>query len=246
MLGAVFPVRRAVLCARVYLVSSAEATGAASVFRSASVPSAARESYRPDIDGLRTIAVVPVVLFHAGYGWILGGYVGVDVFFVISGYLITSILVREIEAGRFSLIAFYERRARRILPALMSVLAASLVAGWWLLLPDDFSEFAKSAGATLIFASNIWFNYATSDYFGPAAELYPLLHTWSLAVEEQFYIVFPVLLWLILRHGRRLCIAVCVGLSLLSLALAVHWLPDRKSTRLNSSHITRSRMPSSA
>ena len=185
----------------------------------------ARGAYRPDIDGLRSIAVVPVVLFHAGFQLFSGGYVGVDVFFVISGYLITGILADEIDRGRFSLVGFYERRARRILPALFVVLATCLAVGWVLLLPNDYLDMARSVLATLLFLSNFWFAAATSDYFGPGAEMMPLLHTWSLAVEEQFYIFFPLLLWLILPRGRRLTVRVCLLLSVISLALVTLTLP---------------------
>jgi peptidoglycan/LPS O-acetylase OafA/YrhL len=185
----------------------------------------ARGAYRPDIDGLRSVAVVPVVLFHAGFQLFSGGYVGVDVFFVISGYLITGILADEIDRGRFSLTGFYERRARRILPALFVVLAACLAAGWVLLLPKDYLEMSRSVVATLVFLSNFWFAAATSDYFGPGAEMMPLLHTWSLAVEEQFYIFFPLLLWAILPRGRWLAIGSVLLLSAVSLAAVSYTLP---------------------
>lgn len=150
-------------------------------------------AYRPDIDGLRAIAVLPVILFHAGFDWFSGGYVGVDVFFVISGYLITSILLREIRSGTFSLVHFYERRARRILPALFLVCLASLPFAWWLLPPQALTDFAQSLIATATFWSNILF-WLESDYFAATAELKPLLHTWSLAIEEQFYLFFPLIL----------------------------------------------------
>lgn len=182
-------------------------------------------TYRADIDGLRTLAVVPVVLFHAGFGAISGGYVGVDVFFVISGYLITGILANDIARGRFSILRFYERRARRILPALFTVLTVTFALAWLLLLPDAFEGLAKSAAATLAFLSNFWFANATSDYFGPGAEMMPLLHTWSLAVEEQFYIVFPILLWLVLPKGRGLMIWLLAVIGAASLAWACYLLP---------------------
>ena len=156
--------------------------------------------YRPDIDGLRAIAVIPVVLYHAGLPGFGGGYVGVDVFFVISGFLITGILHDDLSRGRFSLVDFYERRARRLLPALSVVVLICFIAVWFVEGPRQFEQFAKSAVATATFSSNLWF-WKTSDYFGAAVEFKPLLHTWSLAVEEQFYIVFPLLLWLL--HSRR-------------------------------------------
>ncbi|NBC97078.1 MAG: acyltransferase family protein [Deinococcus-Thermus bacterium] len=149
--------------------------------------------YRRDIDGLRALAVVPVVLYHAPGEFLTGGFVGVDVFFVISGYLITRILLRELAVGRFSLLDFYERRARRILPALVAVLVFTTVVSFFVLLPAEFRNFGQSLGATMLFVSNFFF-WSESNYFAGAAEFRPLLHTWSLAVEEQFYILHPLLL----------------------------------------------------
>ncbi|WP_444925727.1 acyltransferase family protein [Microbulbifer sp. TRSA002] len=177
--------------------------------------------YRRDIDGLRALAVLPVVLAHAGLPGFSGGFVGVDIFFVISGYLITSILVKEIGEHRFSLANFYERRARRILPALFFVLATSIVAGWFVLPPDPFKELGQSALATLLFASNFWFWQSTEDYFGSGADWQPLLHTWSLSVEEQFYLFFPLLLCLLASRSRRSKLLVVAGLSILSLVYSV-------------------------
>ena len=158
--------------------------------------------YRPEIDGLRAIAVVPVVLFHAGFPVFSGGFVGVDVFFVISGYLITGILLGDIDKDRFSIARFYQRRARRILPALFCVLLCCLPLAWFAMLPDELARFGKSIVAVIGFASNITF-WLEEGYFSAASELKPLLHTWSLAVEEQFYIVFPLLLFLLRKIGRR-------------------------------------------
>ncbi len=177
------------------------------------------QQYRADIDGLRAVAVLPVVLYHAGAPGVPGGFVGVDVFFVISGFLITRILAREMDDGRLSIARFYERRARRILPALMAMLAVSLAAGWFLLLPGELEDLAKSGLATTLFVSNLWF-LRTLDYFAPAAELLPLLHTWSLAVEEQFYIVFPLLLLLLQRRTRGTLVAVVAALSAISFVVA--------------------------
>ncbi|MCT7378216.1 acyltransferase family protein [Chelativorans salis] len=160
----------------------------------------AGHSYREDIDGLRALAVVPVVLYHAGLGPFSGGFVGVDVFFVISGFLITGIITGEIERGDFSVIHFYERRARRLLPALFAVLITSFIAGWFLLIPSEFSDLSHSATATLFFSSNLFF-WNSLGYFSDASEFHPLLHTWSLAVEEQFYLLFP--LALVISQGRR-------------------------------------------
>jgi peptidoglycan/LPS O-acetylase OafA/YrhL len=175
--------------------------------------------YRAEIDGLRTLAVIPVILFHAGFHVLGGGFVGVDIFFVISGYLITGILLAELNAGRFSILNFYERRARRILPALFLVLLVSVPCAWYVLLPHDFKGFASSLAAVSIFGSNILF-WGESGYFDSAAELKPLLHTWSLAVEEQYYIFFPPLLAVLYRWCRHRLVLVLLGMSLLSLALA--------------------------
>ena len=158
--------------------------------------------YRREIDGLRALAVLPVVLFHAGFQTFSGGFVGVDVFFVISGYLITTIILAELEQGKFSIVNFYERRARRILPALFLVMLACIPFAWFWLLPSDMKKFSESLVAVSIFASNILF-LRDSGYFDTAAELKPLLHTWSLAVEEQYYVFFPLLLIVLWRLGKR-------------------------------------------
>jgi peptidoglycan/LPS O-acetylase OafA/YrhL len=147
--------------------------------------------YRPDIDGLRCLAIVPVVLYHAGARSFSGGFVGVDVFFVISGFLITSIIRREIDQQTFTIAGFYERRCRRILPALIAVILVSLAAGHFIMLAGQYAALGGSAAATLLFASNMFF-WRHVGYFGPVAESLPLLNTWSLAVEEQYYIVFPL------------------------------------------------------
>jgi len=143
--------------------------------------------YRADIDGLRAIAIIPVVLFHANLAFFSGGFVGVDVFFVISGFLITGLIYERIREGKFSLADFYARRARRILPALVVMLLAVSVAAWYLLLPDEYKNFSESLYATTLFGSNVYF-WLTTNYFDSPAESKPLLHTWSLAVEEQYYI----------------------------------------------------------
>jgi peptidoglycan/LPS O-acetylase OafA/YrhL len=182
-------------------------------------------TYRRDIDGLRAIAVLPVILFHSHLGVFTGGYVGVDVFFVISGYLITSLLRGELETSRFSIVRFYERRVRRLFPALFAMVVCTIAAAWCLLSPDALREFGQSVAATTVFASNIFF-WLESGYFARASENLPLLHTWSLAVEEQYYVVFPPLLWLLARAGRR---AIVVGLSLLTALsfAAAAWVVSR-------------------
>src|SRR3546814_42283 len=179
------------------------------------------QRYRPDIDGLRALAILPVVLFHARIPGFSGGYVGVDVFFVISGFLIAGIIAGEIEEGRFTVARFYERRARRILPALFTVIAVSFALAWVVALPEAFTDFARSATATALFVSNLYF-WQASDYFSAAAEYRPLLHTWSLAVEEQFYIFFPWFLVLLLRWRRAwLAGAVALGFAV-SLAASIY------------------------
>lgn len=163
-------------------------------------------AHRPEIDGLRAFAVLPVILFHAGFEVFSGGFVGVDVFFVISGFLITNLLLTEMQTGRFSITAFYERRARRILPALFFVALACVPFAWTWMPESDFREFSFSLISVPTFVSNVQF-WLEAGYF--TSENKPLLHTWSLAVEEQFYILFPVFLLVLMRAGRKFaCIAV--------------------------------------
>jgi peptidoglycan/LPS O-acetylase OafA/YrhL len=177
------------------------------------------ESHRRDIDGLRAVAVLPVILFHAGLPAFAGGYLGVDIFFVISGFLITGILVRDLAAGRFSIARFYERRARRILPALAVVLIACIPFGLAWLSPNELRSLAESLTAAALSVSNVLF-WQQLDYFGPDAERLPLLHTWTLGIEEQFYILFPPLLYALWRLRRPSVLAVLVGLLAASLAAA--------------------------
>ena len=180
-------------------------------------------AYRPEIDGLRAIAVLAVVFYHAGLGC-PGGYVGVDVFFVISGYLITSLILKDLRQGTFSLAAFWERRIRRIFPASAVCVLVTLVAGFFLLLPDDLENLGKSAIAQTLMVANFYF-WRTTNYFGGANEEKPLLHTWSLAVEEQFYLFFPLLLLLLFRFPGFRRPGRLIGLMLagaaISLALAM-------------------------
>ena len=165
--------------------------------------------YRADVDGLRALAIGPVVLYHAGVAAVPGGFVGVDIFFVISGYLIAGLILADIEAGRFTIANFYERRIRRIFPALFAMLAASCVAALWLLPPLDLQGFGASVAAAAAFVSNLLFAHE-AGYFDAAAELKPLLHTWSLGVEEQFYLFFPGLM-LLLRRQSRARMAIVIG-----------------------------------
>lgn len=193
--------------------------------------------HRKDIDGLRSLAILPVVAFHAFPRYAPGGFVGVDVFFVISGFLITSIIFNEVSAGRFSLATFYERRIRRIVPALAAMVLLCAPAAWFLLFPTDFHEFGRSVAATMLSGSNIFFWFRT-DYFSPQADAQPLLHTWSLGVEEQFYIFFPFLLMALHGKSRRTHLLVLGGLAVASLiaaeaavrlmpTFAFYWLPTR-------------------
>jgi peptidoglycan/LPS O-acetylase OafA/YrhL len=171
--------------------------------------------YRREIDGLRAIAVVPVILFHAGFPWFSGGFIGVDVFFVVSGYLITSILLNDLEKNKFSIIHFYERRARRILPALFFIILCSLPFAFHWMSPQQFELFTQTLVAMTFFASNVLF-WMKADYFAPEAEENPLLHTWSLAVEEQFYLFFPIFLLFLWRTRRASVLYVVILLSAMS------------------------------
>ena len=178
-------------------------------------------SYRPDIDGLRALAVLAVIAFHGFPGYLAGGFVGVDVFFVISGFLISGIILDETRVGMFSLKKFYARRVRRIFPALCLVLVVSLLAGWWLLLPADFVRLGKQLAASAAFVSNfyLWFQ---SGYFSPDARTFPLLHLWSLGVEEQFYIVWPlIIIGLRSRPNWTISAIVLIGVSSFCLNVAL-------------------------
>ena len=177
--------------------------------------------YRREIDGLRAVAVLPVILFHAGFQAFSGGFIGVDVFFLISGYLITTIILAEQQAGTFSLVKFYERRARRILPALYLVIAICIPFAWMLLSRYDLSSFSKSLVAISVFSSNIFF-WRDDGYFDTAAELKPLLHTWSLAVEEEYYVLFPIFIMLTWKLGKRWTVSLLLAIAVISL-LAAQW-----------------------
>ena len=161
--------------------------------------------YRPEIDGLRAVAVLGVILFHFGLGF-PGGFVGVDVFFVISGFLITGILLRQLSENRFSLTDFWARRVRRIAPAALVVVIVTLIIGYFLNSPDRYSSLARSAMAHLVMASNCYFT-RDQGYFAESSDLEPLLHTWSLSVEEQFYLIFPLLMIFFWKKYRtQLCL----------------------------------------
>lgn len=177
--------------------------------------------YRKEIDGLRAVAVIPVIFFHAALGPFRGGFVGVDIFFVISGYLITTILVSNLKEGRYSIVNFYERRIRRILPALFLVLLACLPFAFLWLLPRELKDFSQSLAAVTLFASNILF-WRESGYFDSASELKPLLHTWSLAVEEQYYLLFPLFLAFLWKRFRSHIELTLLSILILSIA-ASQW-----------------------
>ncbi|MER2633484.1 MAG: acyltransferase, partial [Rhizobiaceae bacterium] len=182
--------------------------------------------YRPDIDGLRAVAVMPVLLFHFGWSGFSGGFVGVDIFFVISGFLITRLVAAEIAgSGGFRFRRFYLRRLRRLFPALAVVLAASAAASFLILSPEHFRLFGRELATAILSVSNIYY-FTESGYFDVSKEFKVLLHTWSLGVEEQFYLVWPVLILACLRVGPRLLFPVLAALALVSLACA-QLLPDR-------------------
>ena len=190
-------------------------------------------SYRPEIDGLRTIAVVAVVLYHAqlslrGMPVFTGGFIGVDVFFVISGYLITRLILQDLNDNQFSFSNFYMRRARRILPVLFTVILFSLPLAWALMLPQNFVEFSKSVFAAMTMTSNFLF-WQQDSYWAVANEVNPLLHTWSLAIEEQFYIIFPPILLLIWRYAKQYlmhALTLAIILSLIATELTVRTHPE--------------------
>lgn len=183
-------------------------------------------SYRPDIDGLRAIAVLSVVVHHFWPEMLTGGYVGVDVFFVISGFLITKIIHREITESRFRFADFYDRRIRRIFPALFTMLGVTLVVGWFLMLPSDYLSTFKASIGTLFFSANIVFWRQLKEGYFAATDVStnPLLHTWSLGVEEQFYIVFPILLLLLAKYRPQRQVVLLYAATVLSLGLAQYFL----------------------
>ncbi len=183
-------------------------------------PDAHHLRYRAHIDGLRAVAILPVICFHADVGF-SGGYVGVDVFFVISGYLISALILKELNAGQFRITDFWERRIRRIFPALAAIVLACLVAGWFLFFPDEFKKLGQSMIAQALLVSNFYF-YQDASYFAQGVDVKPLLHTWSLAVEEQFYLLFPFILIAFRRVSRRSFAWAILGLSIASFVLSVY------------------------
>lgn len=170
---------------------------------------AAHLDYRPDIDGLRAFAVLCVIAFHAFPNSLGGGFIGVDVFFVLSGFLISGIIYRSLQAGRFTYADFYARRIKRIFPALVTVLATCLVVGWFRLAPDEYKELGRQAAAGAGFIANILF-WREAGYFDVAAESKPLLHLWSLGIEEQFYFVWPIVLAVVFKYRRHMPLVLCL------------------------------------
>lgn len=176
--------------------------------------------YRPDIDGLRAVAVLSVLIYHAGFSFLPGGFMGVDIFFVISGFLITSFIVRDIEAGNFSMVGFWERRARRILPPLFAVVTATLIAGTIIFLPADFIQLGKEMASQAAFGSNILF-MMQGGYFDDGDGFKALLHTWSLAVEEQFYLFYPIGMALFARFISKKFFYIVLPVAVLSFILCI-------------------------
>ena len=182
--------------------------------------------YRPEIDGLRAIAVISVILFHLqininGYQFFRGGYIGVDVFFVISGYLISSIIFKELfKTGNFSFMKFYERRIRRILPVLIFVIIISIPIAWLYLYPNNLVDFSKSILSSLGFISNHYFHHSANAYAAESSLLLPFLHTWSLSIEEQFYIIFPITIFFIFKYFKNYLIHIIIFTLFVSLIIA--------------------------
>jgi len=184
--------------------------------------------YRKEIDGLRAFAVISIVFFHAGFKTFSGGYVGVDIFFVISGFLITSIIYKDFQNGKFKFLRFYERRARRLLPALFVVIFISIIFAWVWMLPNEIIEFSQSVLSVLFFVSNFFF-WNDSGYFSTNAEFRPLLHTWSLSVEEQFYLIFPAILIACLVLKRTYIKGLLVLIGVMSFGFSI-WASIYKPT----------------
>ena len=179
------------------------------------------------MDGLRAIAVLAVVFYHAGFGWCSGGYVGVDLFFVLSGFLITKIILSDLNKERFSIKVFYERRVKRLFPALFAHFLFVVAVAYFVFLPSDMAFLGENLIAATVFVANL-FLWRESGYFAPDAHELPLLHTWSLAVEEQFYIFWPILLWICAKKLSSKWVQICLFFTLImSIALAQYWVAER-------------------
>ncbi|MCX7090789.1 MAG: acyltransferase [Legionellales bacterium] len=188
-----------------------------------------KSEYRAEIDGLRAVAVLSVILFHAGFKLFSGGFVGVDVFFVISGYLITSMILTEKQEGTFSILHFYERRARRILPPLFFIMFICLPIAWFALLPDQLTDFSKSLVAVPIFVSNLFF-WKNTGYFSANTAEIPFIHTWSLGIEEQYYLLFPLFIIAFWKIGHNKLLILIATILLFSLLISENLVQNRPST----------------
>jgi peptidoglycan/LPS O-acetylase OafA/YrhL len=188
--------------------------------------------YRPDVDGLRAIAIATVVLFHLGVKAVPGGFIGVDIFFVISGFLITGLIVEQLKAGRFSFWDFYARRTRRIFPALFVMMPLTLIVGWFVLTPGEYVNLGKSAAYSAAFLANVYF-WLNTGYFDQTASTMPLLHLWSIGVEEQFYLIWPlslVLVWRFVRLGQKATLLALIASTVLLALVCIIWTAvDAKS-----------------
>lgn len=198
-------------------------------------------NYRPDIDGLRAIAVIAVVIFHIDPSYLPGGFLGVDIFFVISGFLITSIIYQDVENGTFSYKDFYIRRAKRIFPPLFFMVVLVLAIGYVVLLPYDFYKVAISALSVLFFASNMQYSIRTGDYFSNDSSEWPLLHTWSLSVEEQYYFILPIVLVVMFKFIKNRNVSILIFMAFLSFILA-EYMSQSESFKAVSYYFILSRM----
>jgi peptidoglycan/LPS O-acetylase OafA/YrhL len=175
--------------------------------------------YRSDIDGLRALSILMVIIFHAFPSVLQGGFIGVDIFFVISGYLITSILLENMDQNKFSFIDFYSRRIKRLYPCLLAVLMVTLIYGWFVLFPQEFEQLSKHALASSVYINN-FILYKESGYFNAASNLKPLLHLWSLGIEEQFYLIWPFMLYFLKK--KKLPVGYCLSSNIILAQYLLH------------------------